>query len=93
MNFIDWLGRKDLEYRDDELFFANLNTIDIAEKFGTPIYIINEQMIRERYKELRDSLNSAYKKNRIYFAVKSNSNLSILKIKSEVSKKTNSVVF
>ncbi|MFX1567129.1 MAG: diaminopimelate decarboxylase [Promethearchaeota archaeon] len=80
MDFLDWLNRKDLEYRDGELFFASMNTLEIAEKFGTPIYVMNEQLIRKRYKELKDILNSSYKKNRIYFAVKSNTNLSILKI-------------
>lgn len=80
MNYIDWLNHKDLEYRDGNLYFANLNTIEIVEKFGTPIYIINEQMIRKRYRELKDILNSVYKKNRIYFAIKSNTNLSVLKI-------------
>lgn len=82
MNIIDWLSHKGLEYRDDILYFANMNTIEIAEKFKTPIYIINEQMIRKRFRELKDKLNSVYRKNRIYFAVKSNTNLAILKILS-----------
>ena len=82
MNYIDWLNNKDLEYRQGILYFANLNTFEIAEKFGTPIYVINEKMIRRRYKELKSVLNSVYKKNRIYFAVKSNTNLAILKILS-----------
>jgi len=80
MDFADWLNRKDLEYRDGELYFANLNTLKIAEKYNTPIYIINEKMIRKRYKELKDALNLRYKRNRIYYAVKANTNLSILKI-------------
>ncbi|MFX0060390.1 MAG: diaminopimelate decarboxylase [Candidatus Heimdallarchaeota archaeon] len=80
MNYIDWLDYKDLEYRDGILYFANLNTLEIAEKFGTPIYVINEQMIRKRYQGLKEILNSVYIKNRIYFAVKSNTNLSVLKI-------------
>ena len=82
MKYIDWLNYKDLEYRQGILYFANLNTLEIAEKFGTPIYIINEQMIRKRYQELKHMLNSVYRKNRIYFAVKSNTNLAILKILS-----------
>jgi diaminopimelate decarboxylase len=80
MKYTDWLKHKELEYREGILFFANLNIIEIAEKFGTPIYIINEQMIRKRYQELQDVLNQVYMKNKIHFAVKSNSNLSILKI-------------
>jgi len=80
MNYINWLNYKDLEYREGILYFANLNTLTLARKFGTPIYVLNEQMIRRRYKELKDVLNAVYKKNRIYFAVKSNTNISILKI-------------
>ena len=82
MKYIDWLNYKDLEYRQGILYFANLNTLDIAEKYGTPIYVINEQMIRKRYNELKHMLNLGYKENRIYFAVKSNTNLAILKILS-----------
>ncbi len=80
MKYNDWLNYKDLEFRQGVLHFANLNTIDLAEKFGTPIYIINEQLIRKRYRELKKFLDSIYKRNKIYFAVKSNSNLSVLKI-------------
>ncbi len=80
MNYLDWLRNKDLEYRDGILYFAGASTLEIAGKFGTPIYVINEQMIRKRYRELKAILTSTYKKNRIYFAIKSNSNLSILKI-------------
>ncbi|MFX1385989.1 MAG: diaminopimelate decarboxylase [Promethearchaeota archaeon] len=80
MNYINWLNNKDLEYRDGILYFANMNTLEIAERFSTPIYIINEQMIRKRYRELKDTLNAVYKKNKVYYAVKSNTNISILKI-------------
>jgi len=80
MNYTDWLYNKDLEFRNGVLHFANLNTLEIAKKFGTPTYIINEQMIRKRYRELKDTLNSVYKRNKIYYAVKANTNLSILKI-------------
>ncbi|MFX0039168.1 MAG: diaminopimelate decarboxylase [Promethearchaeota archaeon] len=80
MNYIEWLDNKDLKYRDGILYFANLNTINLAEEFGTPIYIVNEQMIRKRYHQLKDTLNSVYKKNKIYYAVKANTNISILHI-------------
>ena len=80
MKYIKWLKNKDLEYKDGMLFFANLNTIEIAKEFGTPIYVINERMIRTRYKGLKKILDSEYKKNKIHFAVKANSSLSILKI-------------
>ncbi len=80
MEYKDWLKEKNLEYRNGILYFANMNTLEIAEKYGTPIYIISEQMIRKRYRKLKEMLDSEYGKNRIQFAMKSNSNLSILKI-------------
>jgi diaminopimelate decarboxylase len=80
MNYINWLNNKDLEYREGILYFANSNTLEIAEKFSTPIYITNEQMIRKRYQQLKNTLDSVYKKNKIYYAVKANTNISILKI-------------
>ncbi|MBY8985703.1 MAG: diaminopimelate decarboxylase [Candidatus Lokiarchaeota archaeon] len=80
MEYTAWLRNKDLEYKDGILCFANLNTIEIAEKYGTPIYVINEEMIRKRYRDLKKSLDSLYERNTIYFAVKANSSLSVLKI-------------
>ena len=80
MKYADWLNVKGLEYRNDVLYFAGMNTLDIVEEYGTPIYVINEQMIRERYRRLKKVVNSEYKKNQIHFAVKANSNLSFLKV-------------
>jgi diaminopimelate decarboxylase len=80
MEYEEWLKRKDLEYRDGTLYFANMNAWDLAEKYGTPIYVINEQMIRKRYQTLKKILNSEYEKNGIYFAMKANSSLSVLRI-------------
>jgi len=62
------------------LYFAGKNTLKISKEFGTPIYVINENTIRKRYKYLKSLLNSEYENNRIHYAVKANSNLSILKI-------------
>ncbi len=80
MNYSDWLTMKALEYRDDVLYFAGKNTLEISKEYSTPIYVINENTIRERYKSLKSLLNSEYKNNRIHYAVKANSNLSVLKI-------------
>ncbi len=80
MKYIEWLNHKDLKYRDGILYFGNVDTIKIAEKFGTPIYIINEELIKDRYRKLKQVLNSDYMNNEIHFAVKANSSLSVLKI-------------
>ncbi len=80
MDYSDWLSRKGLEYRKEIVYFADKNTLDIARNHGTPLYVINEQLIRERYRSLKNVLNLEYKNNQINYAVKANSNLSVLKI-------------
>ncbi|MFX1435507.1 MAG: diaminopimelate decarboxylase, partial [Promethearchaeota archaeon] len=76
----DWLDSKGLEYRNEILYFNDVNTIELAKKFGTPIYVISEEIIREKYRTLKNVLTSEYKKNHIHYAVKANSSISILKI-------------
>ncbi len=76
----DWLDSKGLEYRNKILYFNDVNTIELAKKFGTPIYVISEQTIREKYRTLKNVITSEYKKNHIHYAVKANSSISILKI-------------
>ena len=84
MNYEAWLKNKDLEYRDGVLYFGDINTLDLANQYGTPLYVNNEQMIRDRYKKLKNAINFEYKNNEIHFAVKANSNIAILRIlKSE----------
>ena len=80
MIYSEWLNMKALEYRDDVLYFAGKNTLELSKEYSTPIYVISENTIRERYKYLKFLLNSEYENNRIHYAVKANSNLSILKI-------------
>jgi len=80
MEYSDWLKRKNLEYIDNHLYFAKLKTIDLAKQYGTPIYVINEALIRQRYKELKKAVSKEYENNKILFSVKANSNLAVLKI-------------
>jgi len=80
MNYKEWLKNKDLEYQNGVLHIASMKTIDLAKKYGTPIYIINESLIRDRYNTLKKVLDSENKNNQIHFAVKANSSLSVLKI-------------
>ena len=48
------------------------------------LYIVNEGLIRKRYRELKNLFNSKFEQNEIHYAVKANSHLAVLKIlKSE----------
>lgn len=50
----------------------------IADVVGTPVYVYDAQAIRESFSELTDSLSGV--PHRIYYSVKANSNLTILRL-------------
>lgn len=52
----------------------------IAEKFGTPTYVYNEDQIRKNYRTFLSPFKSRYKNTRIFYAYKANSSLSICHI-------------
>ena len=52
--------------------------IDLAQKYQTPLYVYDADMIKQRYHELYSFI--AYSKLKIYYAMKANYNLQILKL-------------
>jgi len=69
-----------LEYRNGELHIGGVSCEELAQEFDTPLYVIDEERIRQNYRRLKQALQARYPKTRIYYAVKANSNLSILRI-------------
>jgi len=63
---------------DDMDFFQGNNPFHLAEKYGTPLYIYNEKIIRMRCNELKNLV--PYENFKINYSAKSNSNLAILQI-------------
>jgi len=76
---LQWLN-KSLENRDGELYLDGISAVNLAEAFDTPLYVTSESRIRDNYRHLHNALIRNYKKIRIYYAAKANSNLSVLKI-------------
>lgn len=67
-------------YRDGSLYCEDIMVEGIVRDVGSPVYIYSEQSILDHYKELESAFEKA--KPLICFSVKSNSNLSILKLLS-----------
>jgi diaminopimelate decarboxylase len=65
---------------DGELHIEDVSTIKLAEEFGTPLYVMSENKIRENYRRLKSALLRNYDKVRILYSAKANTNISILKI-------------
>ena len=62
---------------DGELFIDGVSLTEIAEEYGTPSYAYSESLIKQNLEEYTASVR---KEDKICYAVKSNSNLSILKL-------------
>src|SRR5882672_2914387 len=55
----------------------------LAERFGTPLYIISENQLRYTYRKFRDAFKSRYPEVEILFANKSNNGLAIRHIMNQ----------
>lgn len=50
--------------------FSKCDTVELAEKYGTPLYIMSEDYIRDRCKEIRKDFIDKYPKTRAVYASK-----------------------
>ena len=69
------------EYRQDTLYCEGVALADIARRAGTPLYVYSAAAIVERYKAYDEAFGNAPRQ--ICYAVKANSNLSILRLLAE----------
>ncbi len=67
-------------YKGDELYCEDVPIRKIADEFGTPVYIYSKAQIIENFKTLQNFLRSS----EIFYALKANSNPSLLKILKEL---------
>lgn len=79
-NLKEWLSRVDLTYKKNTLMIGDVSTEDLAKQFKTPLYVINEDLVRKRYLDLKSVLSARYTNIRIHYAVKANTNLALLRI-------------
>ncbi len=68
-------------YKEGELYCENVKMETIAQKYKTPVYVYSKRAILNRINEYKKAFSSY--DTLICYAVKSNSNLSILKIMAE----------
>ena len=70
-----------LKYQNDDLILEEVNLSSLVHNFGTPCYVYSKSHIKNNVKEY---LCSVTKDDLICFAVKANSNLSIIKLIAEL---------
>ncbi len=67
---------------NEKKFYGKTNPVDLIEKYGSPLYVYNENILRERCRDLKELIN--YDKFTVNYSPKANSNIELLKIvKSE----------
>ena len=58
------------EIRGNTLYFDGCSTVDLAKKYGTPLYIVSETEIVERCQEFRNCFLNKYPNTRLAYASK-----------------------
>ena len=69
-------------YRNDRLFTEDVTVSDIAAQVGTPVYIYSARTLRRHFRAMRDAFKGS--DAIICFAMKALSNLSILRLFSDL---------
>ena len=53
---------------------------ELVRQFGTPLYVLNETLLRKRAREYREALEASYPKTKTAYASKANTTLAVLAI-------------
>jgi diaminopimelate decarboxylase len=69
---------KPLEYLDRSLMCDGVALADVAAMAGTPCYVYSAKALRENYRAYADAFGDT--PHRVYYAMKANGNLSILRL-------------
>ncbi len=62
------------------LTMGGVDSVALADEFGTSLYVIDEQRIRQRYREFRDAFKALYPKTEVKYSYKANTSLAVCKI-------------
>jgi diaminopimelate decarboxylase len=78
---MNWWETDLIAVRDNHLHIAGRDAVDLAERYGTPLYVYSKDRILERYARIDDAFatHSAIP-SRICYAMKANSHRGILRL-------------
>lgn len=60
--------------------FGGADTVELAKEYGTPLYVVSEEIIKKKCKEIRENFLFKYKNVKAAYASKAFLNLAICKI-------------
>ncbi|WP_303247423.1 diaminopimelate decarboxylase [uncultured Methanobrevibacter sp.] len=62
------------------LDIGGADVCDIADEYGTPVFVIDENRIRDNYQRFYNAFSKYYPDFKVFYACKANTNLAVLKI-------------
>ena len=62
------------------LELGGVDALELAEIYGTPLYVIDEMRIRENYQRLFQAFTKNYRHFKIFYAAKANTNMAVMRI-------------
>ncbi|HHW94503.1 MAG TPA: diaminopimelate decarboxylase [Mogibacterium sp.] len=75
---------KNITVKDGTLYFAGQNTLELAEKYGTPLYLLDEDLIRENCRTYKNAVKKYFPEgSEALYASKANSFKRIYEIMTE----------
>jgi len=71
--------RPHLSTKNNHLHIREVDAVELAEEFGTPLYVVDEDRIRERYRDFVNAF-SGYPRVEVKYAYKANTSLSVCRV-------------
>ncbi len=65
---------------NQELYISDVSVKELARRFGTPLFVYDEDRIRENFRRVHRAFTSRYPDTRLFYALKANSHPAIAHI-------------
>ncbi|HID60658.1 MAG TPA: diaminopimelate decarboxylase [Hadesarchaea archaeon] len=62
------------------LVIGGIDAVELADKFGTPLYVVDEQRVREKYRNFHKAFSDRWSNVLVCYALKANSNLAVVRV-------------
>lgn len=70
----------DIDVNDKgHLTIGGADAVDLADRYGTPLYVIDEMRIRDNYRRLYRAFSERYSRFQIFYACKANTGLAVMR--------------
>lgn len=62
------------------LSIGGADAVELSQKYDTPLYVIDEERIRDNYRRVYGAFSAQYNDFKIFYACKANTNLAVMRI-------------